>query len=206
MKELLTYFPELSARQHEQFQQLAPLYRYWNERINVISRKNIDFLYHNHVLPSLAFYKAMPFTAGTQVIDVGTGGGFPGIPLAIAQPQVPFTLIDATRKKVQVVQEISRELNLTNVTARQVFSKELKQRYAFVLGRAVKPFNEFYQMVEHLVDIKKQQNSLPNGIGYLTGGSVKEELTGFSEYMVFDLAEYFSETHLADKRIIYYPM
>ena len=198
------HFPGLSARQQEQFDRLNALYREWNAKINVISRKDIDLLYLHHVLPSLAFAKVLHFTAGTGVIDVGTGGGFPGIPLAILMPEVSFTLIDSVAKKVKVVQHVAESLGLENVQAQQIFSKEHKGRYDFVIGRAVKPFGEFYSLTKHLVH-RVDANLFPNGFLYLTGGEVSKELKQIKGYDLFPLEDLLEAGLVSDKKIIYYP-
>lgn len=198
------YFSGLDAGQLSQLEHLQDLYHYWNTRINVISRKSMDQLYLRHVLPSLAFGRIIHFAAQSHIIDVGTGGGFPGIPMAIMFPQVQFFLIDSVGKKIKVVKDIIRELELQNAAADQVYSKEHKQTYDFVVGRAVKPFNEFYRLTRHLVH-QKHQNPLPNGFLYVSGGGLDQEMKGFQGYRVYPLHQFIEEGIPGDKKIVYYP-
>lgn len=203
---LLKYFPELSPLQISQFGELGNLYHEWNEKINVISRKDIDELYVRHVLHSLAIAKIIRFQPGTTLLDVGTGGGFPGIPLAILFPECHFTLIDSIGKKILVVQQIADHLKLSNVVAQKNRVQEVKIRYDFVISRAVTAFPEFVSMVRKNVS-PHTANSLPNGILYLKGGDFNEEITPFkASAEIFDLSKIFAEPFFETKKIIYLPV
>lgn len=200
------YFPELSALQTKQFEQLLELYTYWNERINVISRKDIDFLYERHVLHSLGIGKAMMFKNKTQVLDVGTGGGFPGIPLAILFPECDFTLVDSIGKKIKVVNEVSSSLGLKNVEAFHLRAEAVNKKFHFVVSRAVTEFPVFYSWVKNKF-LKEQFNDLPNGILYLKGGDLKTEFGSFYERAKFyDLKDYFEEAFFETKKVVYYKL
>ncbi len=165
------YFPDLSEQQARQFAMLESLYREWNARINVISRKDIDHLAERHILHSLGIAKFIRFSPGTKILDVGTGGGFPGIPLAIFFPDVHFHLVDSIGKKIKVVKAISDELNLTNVTSEQTRVEIMKTKFDFIISRAVTQLPEFYHWVKHLIS-KNSENIMPNGILYLKGGDI----------------------------------
>ncbi|MCX6220538.1 MAG: 16S rRNA (guanine(527)-N(7))-methyltransferase RsmG [Bacteroidia bacterium] len=205
--ELLTkYFPDLSPLQINQFEALGSLYSEWNEKINVISRKDIDELYVRHVLHSLAIAKIIRFKPGTNLLDVGTGGGFPGIPLAILFPDSNFTLIDAIGKKILVVQEVAGQLKLTNVRAQKNRVQEIKLRYDFVISRAVTAFPDFVSMVRKNVS-PHSGNALPNGIIYLKGGDFEAEITPFkASAEIFDLSKIFKEPFFETKKVIYLPV
>jgi len=203
---ILKYFPEITAQQKQQFEQLLDLYTYWNERINVISRKDVDLLYERHVLHSLGIAKVMSFKSETQVLDVGTGGGFPGIPLAIMFPQTQFFLVDSIGKKIKVVNEVAQALNLKNVQANHKRAEEVNQKFHFVVSRAVTEFPVFYNWVKNKF-LKEQFNDLPNGILYLKGGDLKEEFGKFYERAEFyDLKNYFEEEFFETKKVVYYKM
>ena len=200
------YFPDLTSIQISQLEQLGPLYHEWNEKINVISRKDIDELYIRHILHSLGLAKIIRFRPGTSIIDVGTGGGFPGIPLAILFPECHFTLIDSIGKKILVVQEVANQLNLSNVHALKNRVQEIKTRYDFVVSRAVTAFPEFVSMVRKNVS-HHPKNALPNGIFYLKGGDFEEEIKPFRESAeIFDLAKIFTESFFETKKVIYLPV
>ncbi len=205
--ELLTkYFPALSPLQISQFEALGSLYREWNEKINVISRKDIDELYVRHVLHSLAIAKIIRFKPGTNLLDVGTGGGFPGIPLAIFFPESNFTLIDSIGKKILVVQEVAGQLKLTNVHALKARVQEIKLRYDFVISRAVTAFPDFVSMVRKNVSAQSG-NALPNGIIYLKGGDFEAEISAFKvSAEIFDLSIIFEEPFFETKKVIYLPV
>ena len=205
--ELLTkYFPDLSPLQINQFEALGSLYREWNEKINVISRKDIDELYVRHVLHSLAIAKIIRFKPGTNLLDVGTGGGFPGIPLAILFPDSNFTLIDAIGKKIMVVQEVASHLNLANVKAQKNRVQEIKLRYDFIISRAVTAFPKFVSMVRKNVS-PNSGNALPNGIIYLKGGDFEDEISAFkASAEIFDLSKIFEEPFFETKKVIYLPL
>ena len=188
------------------FEQLGPLYHEWNEKINVISRKDIDELYVRHILHSLALAKILRFSPGTCFIDVGTGGGFPGIPLAILLPECNFMLIDSIGKKIKVVEEVASHLGLDNVTARKNRIQEIKTRYDFVISRAVTAFPEFVAMVRKNVS-GDSKNALPNGILYLKGGDFAEEIKAFGgSAEIFELSKIFAESFFETKKVIYLPV
>ena len=199
------YFPDLSLRKKKQFTQLESLYREWNEKINVISRKDIDELYERHVLHSISIARLIEFAPGTQILDVGTGGGFPGIPLAILFPQVDFFLIDSTGKKIKVVQEISQALDLRNVEARHQRAQDFKRPVDFVVSRAVTRMDAFVPWIKKNI-AKKSKHNLPNGILYLKGGDLKEELQGFPKAKTFPLSDFFEEEFFETKKIVYLPL
>lgn len=195
------HFPNITENQEIQFQKLEKLYRFWNEKINVISRKDIDSFYEKHVLHSLGIAKVMEFSAGTKVLDVGTGGGFPGIPLAIMFPKVQFTLIDSIGKKIMVVNEIAGKIDLKNVTAIHGRAEALKEKFHFIVSRAVTQMPEFLRWTKGKFE-KEQFNSKPNGIFYLKGGDLSEELAGL-QYEIFNLKDYFNEIFFETKKVVY---
>lgn len=206
MKLLLKYFPDLTPQQINQFESLEGLYHDWNEKINVISRKDIEELYLRHVLHSLAIAKIIRFTPGTTLLDVGTGGGFPGIPLAILFPECHFTLIDSIGKKIVVVQHVAQQLQLTNVEAHKNRVQEIKLRYDFVLSRAVTAFPEFFAMTSKNI-AQHAHNALPNGILYLKGGDFETEIKAFRPHIeIFELAKIFDEPFFETKKVIYLPV
>lgn len=179
MVSLITkYFPHLTPKQIEQFEQLLPLYTEWNEKINVISRKDIEQLYERHVLHSLGIAKVIDFTPNTRLLDVGTGGGFPGIPLAILFPKCHFVLVDSIGKKIKVVNEVAEALGLKNIEAHHQRAENAEGKYDFIISRAVTRLTPFYEWVKHKI-AKKNNNTLPNGILYLKGGNLDEELNDF---------------------------
>ncbi len=203
---LLKYFPNLTPLQIRQFEALEGLYREWNAKINVISRKDIDELYVRHVLHSLAIAKIIRFRPATTLLDVGTGGGFPGIPLAILFPECHFTLIDAIGKKINVVQAVADQLELSNVSARKNRIQEIKLKYDFVLSRAVTAFPEFVAMVRKNVS-PQSNNAIPNGIIYLKGGDFEAEISPFrATAEIFDLSKIFTEPFFETKKAIYLPV
>ncbi|HQQ94245.1 MAG TPA: 16S rRNA (guanine(527)-N(7))-methyltransferase RsmG [Bacteroidia bacterium] len=198
------YFPSFNSRQLEQFDKLFDLYALWNSRINVISRKDMDHFYERHVLHSLAIAKFIQFKPGTQVLDVGTGGGFPGIPLAIAFPDARFTLVDSIGKKIKVVQEVSTSLGLQNVEAMQIRAEDLKSKFHFVVSRAVTEFPVFYGWVRNKF-LTEQFNDLPNGILYLKGGDLREEFGPyFNKSKFYELSEVFAEEFFGTKKLVYF--
>lgn len=200
---IFTYFPDLNSRQVDQFRQLDELYRSWNEKINVVSRKDIDHLYVHHVLHSLAIAKVIQFKAGTKILDVGTGGGFPGIPLAILFPECRFHLVDSIGKKIKVVTEIARELGLSNVHAEQIRAENLKRKYDFIVSRAVTALPEFYSWVRNKIE-PSDKNALPNGILALKGGNVESELVDFRKRAtVYPISSFFKEEFFETKKIVY---
>lgn len=204
MIEILTkYFTDLTSQQLDQFGRLSSLYEEWNTKINVISRKDIEQLYERHVLHSLAIAKIIRFKPGTKVLDVGTGGGFPGIPLAIFFPETSFVLIDSIGKKIRVVNEVATTLDLCNVTAEHVRVEDVKQKFDFVVSRAVTAFPRFVSMVRTKV-ASQNNNDLPNGILYLKGGNFEEEITPFrKQIQVFELQDFFQEEFFETKRLIH---
>jgi 16S rRNA (guanine527-N7)-methyltransferase len=204
MMEILTkYFPDLTDQQMDQFGRLGLLYEKWNSQINVISRKDIEQLYERHVLHSLAIAKVIQFKPKTTVLDVGTGGGFPGIPLAILFPETSFMLIDSIGKKIKVVNEVASALNLTNVVAEHIRVEEVKQKFDFVVSRAVTAFPRFVSMVRTKV-ASKNINDLPNGILYLKGGDFEEEIEPFrKQIQVYELQSFFQEEFFETKRLIH---
>ena len=202
---LLAYFPGMSDRQVAQFTRLGPLYEEWNARINVISRKDIGNLYERHVLHSLAIAKVIAFKPGAAVLDLGTGGGFPGVPLAILYPETVFTLVDGTGKKIQVVKEVSEALGLANVRAFHKRAEELKETFDFVLSRGVTTLPQLLAWARPLLK-KKHQHALPNGLLVLKGGDIKQEIKdlGKGEYAeMFPIPEFFREEYFEEKYVVY---
>lgn len=205
MHEILTYFPDLTDLQKEQFAKLDALYHDWNEKINVISRKDIDALYTKHVLHSLGIAKIMKFEPGTYVLDVGTGGGFPGIPLAILFPETRFYLIDVIAKKIKVVQAVAEALELKNVKAEQIRAENVKGDFDFIVSRAVTNMPDFVSWVR--TKIKKQhKHELKNGILYLKGGDLTEELAAFPRATQYDLADFFKDEFFETKKVVHLPL
>lgn len=203
MELIRQYFPGLSALQQQQFGMLPELYAYWNERINVISRRDIENLEERHILHSLAIAKFIQFRPGTRVLDVGTGGGFPGIPLAIMFPEASFTLIDSTGKKINVVNEIIKDVGIRNTNAQQIRAEEIDGHFDFIVSRAVTQLPVFVKWVSRKI-ARKNKNSLQNGILYLKGGDVEEELKGLHlPYAVYDLNIYFPMEFFNTKRLVY---
>lgn len=200
------YFPDLSEQQQQQFGQLYSLYAEWNDKINVISRKDIENLYVNHVLHSLGIAKVISFKEGASVLDVGTGGGFPGIPLAIMFPDVHFHLVDSIGKKITVVKGVADAIGLKNIKAEQVRAEQLKSEYDFVVSRAVTRLKEFYGWVHKRIK-KKSQHELKNGILYLKGGDLGEELAEIKRpYHLYHLSDFFSEEFFLTKKVVYVPI
>lgn len=198
---ILRYFPDLTPKQIHQFEQLEALYREWNAKINVVSRKDLDALYERHVLHSLGIAKVMEFAPGTKVLDVGTGGGFPGIPLAILFPESDFTLVDSIGKKILVVKEVSSALGLENVTAIHARCEEIKDRFHFVVSRAVTQMPVFLKWLRGKF-LKDQINSRHNGVLYLKGGDLGEELQGIRAE-IFQLKEFFPMEFFETKKVVY---
>jgi 16S rRNA (guanine527-N7)-methyltransferase len=197
------YFPGLTSLQKQQYEQLPELYNYWNSQINVISRKDVDLLFERHVLHSLGIAKVMPFLPGERVLDVGTGGGFPGIPLAIMFPETEFYLVDSIGKKIKVVNEVSKAIGLENLQAEHVRAEQAEGKFDFVVSRAVTQLKEFYPWVKDKFN-KVSKNTLPNGILYLKGGDLQQEIAE-SKLAVrqFYLKDYFSEEFFETKQVIY---
>jgi len=205
MNQILSYFPDLTSIQKEQIASLFPLYKEWNDKVNLISRKDFDNLYERHILHSLAIAKFIQFKKDTTVLDVGTGGGFPGIPLAIMFPDVQFHLVDSIGKKIVVVKDVINRLELTNATCQQIRCEELKVKYDFIVSRAVTSFPEFVTFTKELLN-QRASNSIKNGIIYLKGGDITEEILPFKKKVqVVDISNYFENEFFATKKIIYLP-
>ena len=206
MDEIRKYFTELTATQLEQLTQLGELYRTWNERINVVSRKDIDNLYLHHVLHSLAIAKYVQFKTGTRVLDFGTGGGFPGIPLAIVFPECSFKLIDRTAKKIRVTQEIAAAIGLTNATAEQKAGEEERGEYDFVVSRAVMPLPDLMKIVQKNIS-REQHNALPNGLICLKGGNLDAETRTVKKVVdITPVGNWFEDEWFEEKNVVYVPM
>ena len=203
---ILKYFPELTEEQQRQFEMLDALYRDWNAKINVISRKDIDQLYEHHVLHSLAIAKTIRFRPGTQILDFGTGGGFPGIPLAILFPDCRFKLIDGTGKKIRVAQEVSDAIGLKNCHPEHLRGEDEKGKYDFVVSRAVMPLPDLVKIVRKNI-AKTQLNALPNGIICLKGGDLQAEIRPFHKIVeTTDISTFFKEEWFKEKHVIYLPV
>ena len=206
MELILKYFPNLTEKQKEQMAALKDLYTDWNAKINVISRKDIDNLYEHHVLHSLAIMKALRFKAGSNVLDFGTGGGFPGIPLAIMMPDVNFKLIDGTGKKIRVVEEVASAIGLENVTAEHLRGEDEKGKYDFVVSRAVMPLPDLVKIVKKNIS-QKQHNAMLNGVLVLKGGNVDAEIHPYRKSVeVSPISNWFEEEWFKEKNVIYLPL
>ena len=205
MEVLLSHFPNLTTEQLKQFEQLEALYADWNAKINVISRKDIDELYTRHVLHSLAIAKVLEFKPGTQIMDVGTGGGFPGIPLAILFPEVDFYLIDVIAKKIKVVNEVASALGLKNVKAEQKRAKSVPQKFDFIVSRAVTNMPDFVSWIANKIK-SKNKHELANGILYLKGGDLTEELQDYPKAVQFAIPDFFKEPFFETKKVVHLPL
>jgi len=206
MDKIKKYFPLLTEEQQRQYGMLGELYSDWNSKINVISRKDIDNIYEHHVLHSLAIAKLIHFRPGTRVLDLGTGGGFPGIPLAIMFPDTQFKLIDGTGKKIKVAQAVIEAIGLKNAEAQQMRGEEEKEKYDFIVSRAVMPLPDLVKIVKKNVS-KEQHNALPNGIICLKGGDVQAETQPFKNIVdITKVSSYFTEEWFKEKHIIYLPL
>jgi len=205
MELIKKYFDNLSEKQLEQFSKLQELYEDWNLKINVVSRKDIDELYLRHVLHSLGIAKVMEFKAGAKVMDVGTGGGFPGIPLAILFPETQFHLVDSIGKKIKVVNEVAEGLGLQNVKTTHGRVEEVNDTYDFIVSRAVAQMETFHRWVKNKVH-KKQNHALKNGILYLKGGDLTEELANFPKATIYNLPDFFEEDFFETKKVVHLPM
>jgi len=202
-EQLFTYFPDLTNMQKQQFEQLPALYEFWNNQINVISRKDIDELFERHVLHSLGIAKVMTFLPGENVLDVGTGGGFPGIPLAILFPETNFYLVDSIGKKIKVVQEVAGAVGLKNVRAAHLRAEQINEKFDFVVSRAVTRLGEFYPWVKNKFS-KDSKNKLPNGILYLKGGDLADEIAESGLKVTrYHLKDYYTEEFFETKQVIY---
>ena len=206
MEHIIKYFPELNERQREQMAQVEVLYPEWNAKINVISRKDIDNLEINHLLHSLGLVKFVKFTPGTRVMDLGTGGGLPGIPLAIYYPEVTFHLVDRIGKKLKVAQDIAVRIGLTNVTFQHGDVKEVKGKFDFVVSRAVMDLGDMVPLIKRLI-ATEDRNAVPNGLVCLKGGDLSEELSNLNRWHeLTDISDYFSEPYFETKKILYIPI
>ena len=205
MDEILKYFPNLTDIQKEQFEKLDFLYHDWNEKINIISRKDIDALYTKHILHSLGIAKIIKFEPGTYVLDVGTGGGFPGIPLAILFPESRFYLVDIIAKKIKVVQAVAEGLGLKNVKAEQLRAENVKGDFDFIVSRAVTNMPDFVSWVKTKIK-KNNKHELKNGILYLKGGDLTEELKDFPKATEYNLADFFEEEFFETKKVVHVPL
>jgi 16S rRNA (guanine527-N7)-methyltransferase len=200
---VLKYFPEITEEQQRQFKYLLPLYQHWNNQINVVSRKDIDLLFERHVLHSLGIAKVMSFVPGTHVLDVGTGGGFPGIPLAILFPEAQFHLVDSIGKKIRVVEEVADAIQLQNLTAAHTRAEQVPGSFDFVVSRAVTQLKDFYPWIRNKFK-KQSNNALQNGLLYLKGGDLTQEIIESGlQVRQYHLHNYFSEEFFETKQVIY---
>lgn len=200
------YFPSLSDVQKQQFAALDALYRDWNSKINVISRKDIDNLYEHHILHSLAIAELIRFKPGTSIMDLGTGGGFPGIPLAIMFPEATFYLVDSIGKKIRVCEEVSKAIGLQNVTTQWCRAEEVQQQFHFVVSRAVMPLPDLVKIIRKSIS-KEKLNALPNGLICLKGGELEQEAKPFGKAaQITSLSEYFEEPFFETKKLVYLPL
>ena len=205
MKLIQKYFKDLTEEQLVQLNKLELLYKDWNSKINVISRKDIDELYLRHVLHSLSIAKLISFKNGTTLLDVGTGGGFPGIPLAILFPNCNFHLVDSIQKKINVVNNVVKELELKNVKTSCCRAESVKDKYDFVISRAVTNMKDFVSWIKYNVN-KKSFNDLKNGVLYLKGGDLKKELISFKNIKTYELSDFFSDDFFNEKKVVYLPI
>ncbi len=206
MEIIRNYFPNLSAEQIEQFNQLQALYTFWNAQINVISRKDLDEFYERHVLHSLGIAKVCSFVPGTEILDIGTGGGFPGIPMAILFPEVQFHLVDSIGKKIKVVHEVAKTLGLNNVTVTHARAEEIKEKYDFIVSRAVTAMPAFIPWTKGKMKTENR-NDLKNGILYLKGGDLEEELSATKKpYTLHPLSKFFTEPFFETKYVVHMPL
>lgn len=205
MKYIEQYFPQITQEQEIQFSKISDLYKDWNQKINVVSRKDIDEIYLRHVLHSLAIAKFIEFEPGTKIIDVGTGGGFPGIPLAILFPEVEFTLVDSIGKKIKVVNEVVEGLGLENVTAINDRVENVNGKYDFIISRAVAAMPTFVHWVKNKI-AKTSKHEIKNGIIYLKGGDLSEELEPYRNVKVVPITDFFRDDFFETKKIVYLPL
>ena len=205
MDDLLSYFPNLNEIQIKQFNDLKKLYVFWNSKINLISRKDINSFYEHHVLHSLGISKIILFKDNSRILDVGTGGGFPGIPLAILFPKVQFYLIDSIGKKINVVNSVKYDLGLTNINASQIRAEDFKEKVDFVVSRAVTKMSSFVPWVKNKIS-SKHNHIIENGILYLKGGELEKELQEFPKAKCFELQDYFTAPFFKTKKVVYLPL
>jgi len=205
MNNIINYFPDLSEIQIQQFSKLGELYTFWNAQINVISRKDIDDLYTRHVLHSLGIAKVQPFKPNSKVLDIGTGGGFPGIPLAILFPETQFYLVDSIGKKIKVVNEVVAALELKNVQAEVKRAEIVKGEFDFIVSRAVTKMEDFVKWTKGKI-AKKQNHEIKNGILYLKGGDLTEELASFQNASLYNLTDYFQDEFFETKKVVHIPL
>jgi 16S rRNA (guanine527-N7)-methyltransferase len=206
MELILKYFPNLSITQKSQFESLYQLYIEWNEKINVISRKDIENLYEHHVLHSLAIAQIIHFQSNTNILDVGTGGGFPGIPLAILFPEVNFVLIDSIGKKIKVGTEVANAIDLKNIKLKHLRIQEEKDKYDFVVSRAVMPLDDLIKLAKKNIS-KNQKNALPNGLICLKGGELQHEILPYKNIAeLYEISDYFNEEYFKTKKAVYVPL
>ena len=203
MKLIQKYFPDLTPLQVQQFEQCLPLYTLWNDQINVISRKDIEHLYERHILHSLVIAKVIQFKEGTKIMDVGTGGGFPGIPLAILFPEVDFLLVDSIGKKIKVVKEVASAIGLKNLRALHIRAEEVDEKFDFVVSRAVTALPDFMVWVQNKY-LVKSFNDMPNGLLYLKGGNLEEEIASVvNKTKLFNISDFFSEEFFHTKKVVH---
>ncbi len=205
MKQIVKYFPNISDKQQFQFEELESLYKEWNSQINVVSRKDIDELYIRHVLHSLGIAKVQSFLPKSKVLDIGTGGGFPGIPLAILFPDVEFYLVDSIGKKIKVVNEVATALELKNVKAAHIRAEKVEGEFDFIVSRAVTKMDDFVKWTKKKIR-KKSNHELKNGILYLKGGDLTEELKNFPKATIFELSNYFTDAFYETKKVVHIPL
>lgn len=205
MNTIKKYFPNLTKSQYAKFEALKDIYTNWNAQINVISRKDIDELYIKHVLHSLGIAKVQAFNSGAKILDIGTGGGFPGIPLAIMFPETNFYLVDSIGKKIKVVNEVVNELKLTNVKAAHIRAEKVDEKFDFIVSRAVTNMNDFVKWTRNKIH-KNSKHKLKNGILYLKGGDLKQELQNFPKATTYNLSEYFKEDFFETKKVVHIPL
>ena len=201
MKLILKYFTNLTREQIKRFKELYMLYNHWNAKINVVSRKDIDELYLKHVLHSLSIAKIIQFKKNTSILDVGTGGGFPGIPLAILFPECKFLLVDSINKKINVVEEITKSLKLTNVSFKAIRVEKLDSKHEFIISRAVTKMNKFKKLVKGKIS-SENKNHIKNGILYLKGGDLKDEMKNIN-HKIYNISDFFEEDFFETKKIVY---
>jgi len=205
LNEILKYFPDINPEQTNKFQDLYSVYKLWNSKINLISRKDFENLYIHHILHSLSILKFIEFKNGTKVLDVGTGGGFPGVPLAILFPEVEFTLIDGIGKKILAVNSIIKDLSINNAKGINIRAEDLSEKNDFIVARAVGSLDKFYPLIQKNIS-SNSFNDINNGLIYLKGGDLSHELRQIKHYREVLISDYFSEAFFKDKKIIYIPI